>query len=157
MSPKSLLRFRPSFSPRAELSEGRFHRVIDDAAADPDKVELVLLSAGKVFYDLDKARSEREREDVALIRVEQLYPFERTGEALAAALERYPKAKALRWVQEEPKNMGSWFFIQPRLNERFDLPLGYVGRAPSASPATGSSEAHKVELARLLDAAFAPL
>jgi 2-oxoglutarate dehydrogenase E1 component len=157
MSPKSLLRFRPSFSPLSEFTEGGFQRVIDDDKPDPAKVELLLLSAGKVFYDLDKARDDRGRDDVALIRVEQLYPFTRTGAAIEAALRRYPNAKRLRWVQEEPQNMGSWTFIWPRLHtllgDRFKVE--YVGREESASPATGSPEAHKVELARLLDAALA--
>ena len=156
MSPKFLLRYRPSFSPLSDLSERGFRRVIDDDKADPERVELVLMSAGKVFYDLDKARDEQQREDVALVRVEQLYPFTRTGEAIRAVLNRYPKVKRIRWVQEEPKNMGSWFFIQPRLYELLGarMNIEYVGRAASASPATGSSDAHKVELARLLEDAF---
>jgi 2-oxoglutarate dehydrogenase E1 component len=157
MSPKSLLRFRPSFSPLSALTEGGFQRVIVDDKPDGAKVELLLLSAGKVFYDLDKARDDRKRDDVALIRVEQLYPFKRTGTAIEAALSRYPNAKRLRWVQEEPQNMGSWTFISPRLQalvgRRFEIE--YVGREESASPATGSPEAHKVEVARLLDAALA--
>jgi 2-oxoglutarate dehydrogenase E1 component len=157
MSPKSLLRFRPSFSPLSALSEGGFQHVIDDDKPDPAKVELLLLSTGKVFYDLDKARDDRGRHDAALIRVEQLYPFKHTGEAIEAALRRYPNAKRMRWVQEEPQNMGSWTFIWPRLQalvgRRFEIE--YVGREESASPATGSPEAHKVEVARLLDAALA--
>ncbi|KIG14727.1 2-oxoglutarate dehydrogenase E1 component [Enhygromyxa salina] len=157
MSPKSLLRFRPSFSPLSEFTDGQFHRVIDDTKPDPSKVELVLLSAGKVFYDLDSTRDEQGRHDVALVRVEQLYPFTRTGQAISEALARYPNAKRVRWVQEEPKNMGSWFFMQPRLQELVGkrFVIEYVGRVESASPATGSSEAHKVELARLLSDAFA--
>ncbi len=157
MSPKSLLRFRPSFSPRSDFSDHGFARVIDDHEIEPDKVELILLSAGKVYYDLHEHRAANEREDVALVRVEQLYPFTRTGEAIAAAIARYPNAKRLRWVQEEPENMGSWAFMYPRLQtlvgERFAV--GYAGREASASPATGSPEAHKLELARLLAAAFA--
>jgi 2-oxoglutarate dehydrogenase E1 component len=157
MSPKSLLRFRPSFSPLSVLTEGGFQRVIPDDKPDPAKVELLLLSAGKVFYDLDKARDDRGRDDVALIRVEQLYPFTRTGVDLEAVLRRYPNAKRMRWVQEEPQNMGSWTFIAPRLQalvgRRFEVE--YVGREESASPATDSPEAHKVEVARLLDAALA--
>lgn len=158
MSPKSLLRFRPSFSSRDEFINGSFQRVIDDGAvADPSKVEYVLMSAGKVFYDLDQARNERERDDVALVRIEQLYPFTRTADAMQAAVARYPNAKTIRWVQEEPRNMGAWHYIYPRLLELFSAThtVGYAGREPSASPATGSSEAHKVELARLLDDAFA--
>ena len=156
MSPKSLLRFRPSFSPLSDLTETNFTRVIDDAKADPAKVELVLLSAGKVFYDLDEHRDANARADVALVRVEQLYPFDRTGEALSAAVARYPNAKRVRWVQEEPENMGAWHFVLPRLYKLFAdrMPVDYAGRAASASPATGSPEAHKLELARLLTQAF---
>ncbi|MCA9687957.1 MAG: 2-oxoglutarate dehydrogenase E1 component, partial [Myxococcales bacterium] len=143
-------------SPLSELVDTSFHRVIDDAKVRPEQVELVLLSAGKVFYDLDSARDERKRGDVALVRVEQLYPFTRTGEALRAALDRYPNAKRLRWVQEEPRNMGSWTFMRPRLDRLFGdrFRVEYVGREASASPATGSPEAHKVEVARLLDHAL---
>jgi 2-oxoglutarate dehydrogenase E1 component len=157
MSPKSLLRFRPSFSPLSALTETGFIRVIDDPKPNPTDVELVLLSAGKVFYDLDEHRDANERKDVALIRVEQLYPFDRTAEALAAAVARYPNAKQIRWVQEEPENMGAWHFVMPRLYKLFGGPLSvdYAGRAESASPATGSPEAHKLELARLLADAFA--
>lgn len=166
MSPKSLLRFRPSFSPRERFlpGGGGFKRVISDEVtagteAAAAKVELVLVSAGKVHYDLRAAREERKREDVALLRVEQLYPFTRTGDDLAEQIARYPNAKAIRWVQEEPRNMGAWLFIYPRLLERFgaDYSVSYAGRASSASPATGSSEAHKMELARFLEQAYAPL
>jgi 2-oxoglutarate dehydrogenase E1 component len=157
MSPKSLLRFRPSFSPLSAVTESGFQRVIPDDKPDPAKVELLLLSAGKVFYDLDKARDDRGRDDVALIRVEQLYPFTRTGADLEAVLRRYPNAKRMRWVQEEPQNMGSWTFIAPRIQALVgrQFEIEYVGREESASPATGSPEAHKVEVARLLDAALA--
>ena len=156
MSPKFLLRYRPSFSPLSDLSERGFRHVIDDDKPDPERVDLVLLSAGKVFYDLDKARDAEGRDNVALVRVEQLYPFTRTGEAIRAVLNRYPRVKRIRWVQEEPKNMGSWTFIQPRLIELLGnrIAIEYVGRSASASPATGSSEAHKVELARLLEDAL---
>ncbi len=163
MSPKSLLRFRPSFSPLAELIEGRFERVIDDprmpgGAGPVEQVELVLLSTGKVYYDLDHARETLGRRDVALVRVEQLYPFVRTGEAIQAALARYPRAKAVRWVQEEPENMGAWLFMLPRLTKLMagsTRELTYVGRPESASPATGSFGAHTMELAKLLAEAFA--
>ncbi len=161
MSPKSLLRFRPSFSTLRDFTEGEFHRVIDDPRVDageidPNAVELLLLCAGKVYYDLDQGREAAERRDVAIVRVEQLYPFVRTGEAIVAALERYPNAKRVKWVQEEPENMGAWFFMLPRLIKLLgrERELGFAGRAESASPATGSSEAHKVELDRLIKQAL---
>ena len=163
MSPKSLLRFRPSFSPLSDLTEGKFQRVIDDprmpGTGPIDEVETVLLSTGKVYYDLDQHREQGARRDFALVRVEQLYPFVRTGEAILHALARYPQAKRVRWVQEEPENMGAWLFMLPRLTKlleaRGQTSLAYVGRPESASPATGSSEAHKLELANLLADAFA--
>ncbi len=157
MSPKSLLRFRPSFSDREEFLKGGFQRVIDDPKVDPSKVELVLMSAGKVCYDLLGAREAAGREDVALVRVEQFYPFTRTAEAMQAAVARYPNAKVIRWVQEEPRNMGAWHFIYPRLLELFSSThtVSYAGRSESASPATGSAQAHKVELKRLLADALA--
>jgi 2-oxoglutarate dehydrogenase E1 component len=160
MSPKSLLRFRPSFSPLAELVDGGFQRVIDDPRLPGGEGPLpgitrVLLCSGKVYYDLDAAREQQGRRDVAIVRVEQLYPFDRTGEAIEAALARYPEARDLRWVQEEPRNMGAWHFMLPRLLELApDRKLRFVGRPESASPATGSSEAHKMEVAQLLADAF---
>jgi 2-oxoglutarate dehydrogenase E1 component len=156
MSPKSLLRFRPCFSPASELTEGRFHRVFDDATADPTKVKRILMCSGKVYYDLDAARQERERDDVAIIRVEQLYPWYRTKAELEAALARYEKAQDLLWVQEEPHNMGPWSYIAPRLRqlEGSDFEPRYVGRERSASPATGSKDAHKLELGMILNEAF---
>ena len=95
--------------------------------------------------------------EIAIVRIEQLAPLPKRR--LAATLDLYPNAREFRWVQEEPQNMGSWTFMYPRLLELFAKThaVGYAGRVASASPATGSSEAHKVELARLLDAAFAPV
>ncbi len=161
MSPKSLLRFRPSFSPLSEFTEGSFRRLIDDSEADPQKVTRVLLSAGKVYYDLLKAREdlpEGQRAQVALVRLEQLYPF--PGRLLASALARYTNAHDLVWVQEEPRNQGAWSFVAPRIEDVTTDNLGrarYVGRVDSASPATGSPESHALELKLLLEAAFANL
>ncbi|MBK7827300.1 2-oxoglutarate dehydrogenase E1 component [Nannocystis sp.] len=166
MTPKSLLRSRPSFSPVADFVDGGFQRVIDDAAvADPSKVTRVMLSAGKVYYDL---HDERERlaasnlaaNKVALVRVEQLYPF--PTPQLAATLARYPNASELLWVQEEPKNMGGWTFARPLIDEllvalpRFAA-VRYVGRIASASPATGSPDSHALERKLILEEAFANL
>ncbi len=163
MTPKSLLRFRPSFSPRDELIHGQFHRVIADTKADPDKVTRIMLSAGKVFYDLDETREQLATDKVALVRVEQLYPF--PGAQLAPILASFPHARELVWVQEEPKNMGSWSYIAPLLDEVLrnmtsETKLGsprYVGRAASASPATGSPDSHALERKLILEDAFAGL
>jgi len=165
MSPKSLLRFRPSFSPASDFVDGGFQRAIDDSRADPNKVTRVMLSAGKVFYDLSEERESLGADKVALVRVEQLYPFPTIQ--LAAILGRYPHARELLWVQEEPKNMGGWTFVRPLLEEliaqlhqvhgeRFTAPR-YVGRAASASPATGSPDSHALERKLILEAAFANL
>jgi 2-oxoglutarate dehydrogenase E1 component len=154
MTPKSLLRFRPSFSERNELTDGSFQRVIDDprTAARRDKVERLLICAGKVYYDLDEARQKAEREDVAIVRVEQIYPVPAAG--LSEIRSHYPNARELVWVQDEPENMGAWSFIRPHLRSMFGADFRYVGRDASASPATGSSGAHKIERQRILDAAF---
>ncbi len=163
MSPKSLLRFRPSFSPLAEFVDGGFQRAIDDVHADPGKVTRVMLSAGKVYYDLAEERENLRSDKVALVRVEQLYPF--PTPQLISILGRYPGARELLWVQEEPKNMGGWTFVRPLLEELLaQLPQGerfsaarYVGRAASASPATGSPDSHALERKLILEEAFANL
>jgi 2-oxoglutarate dehydrogenase E1 component len=152
-TPKSLLRFPASFSPLAELTQGGFRTVIDDAAADPAAVTRVLLSSGKVFYDLAAARDEK-KATAALVRVEQLYPF--PAEELRRTLAAYTGAKDVVWVQEESKNMGAWSFVAPPLEEI--LPAGatlrYAGRAPSAAVATGNAGVHKRELAALIGEAL---
>jgi 2-oxoglutarate dehydrogenase E1 component len=170
MTPKSLLRFRPSFSPLADFVDGGFQRAIDDAHAVPENVTRVMLSAGKVYYDLHEEREHLATDKVALIRVEQLYPFPTIQ--LAAMLGRYPNARELLWVQEEPKNMGGWTFVRPLLEELLaQLPPGnggaggaerfgqprYVGRVASASPATGSPDSHALERKLILEEAFANL
>ena len=164
MTPKSLLRFRPSFSPLTDFTESGFQRAIDDAKADPDKVTRVMLSAGKVFYDLSEEREHLATDKVALVRVEQLYPF--PTPQLAAILGRYRNARELLWVQEEPKNMGGWTFVRSCIEEllaqhvqggdRYGAPR-YVGRVASASPATGSPDSHALERKLILEEAFANL
>ncbi len=154
MSPKSLLRNHIAASPLAELAEGRFQRVIpDQGGRDPKKVKRILACSGKVYYDLVARREADKREDVAIVRVEQLYPL--NGE-LDAALAPYRDGTELRWVQDEPLNMGAWSYVAlafpRRLGARF--PLSVAARAESASPATGSLAAHKVEQQHLLDEAF---
>jgi 2-oxoglutarate dehydrogenase E1 component len=156
MTPKSLLRTRSSFSPLSEFLEGKFQRAIDDeTVADPGKVTRVLMCSGKVFYDLQAARAEHT--DVAIVRVEQIHPF--PAAQLEEILARYPAARELYWVQEEPHNMGAWFFVSTRLavlaGGRF-RPV-YVGRDESASPATGSPSSHQYEQEKIIEASFAGL
>ncbi|MBK6920246.1 MAG: 2-oxoglutarate dehydrogenase E1 component [Deltaproteobacteria bacterium] len=158
MSPKSLLRTRQSFSPLADIERGEFQRVIDDTSADPAKVRRVIFCSGKVYYDLVAARAERGRDDVAIVRIEQLYPF--PAAAATAVLERHHAARDFVWAQEEPHNMGAWPFMRNWLGHLVGarhpgVTLHYAGRAESASPATGSLESHELEIKMFLDEAYA--
>ncbi len=154
MAPKSLLRHPRVVSTLDELAEGRFQRVIPDSEADPEAVKRVLLSSGKVFYELDDARRQTKRRDVAIVRLEQYYPL--AEDLLEEALAPYADGTPVVWVQEEPRNMGAWSFILLRLGR--DLfgrwTLDCVTRPESASPATGSTAAHRKEQAKLLATAW---
>jgi 2-oxoglutarate dehydrogenase E1 component len=152
-TPKSLLRHVEAVSMLDELATGSFQRVLPDVVVEPGKVKRILLCSGKVYYDLAAERRKRKRDDVAIVRVEQLYPL---SDALPAALSRYPAGTPVVWVQEEPRNMGAWYFINARKEELFSdrHPLSHVSRAESASPATGSTGAHALEQAMLLEQAF---
>jgi 2-oxoglutarate dehydrogenase E1 component len=155
MTPKSLLRNPVATSKLEDLVSGEFHRVIgDDLGTNPKDVKRVLLTSGKVFYDLHKAREERKRTDVAIVRLEQYYPL---GVALNEVLEAYPAGTDLVWVQEEPGNMGAWYFLKAHLPDHLKdrFPLRVVSRAESASPATGSKASHELEQKMLVDEAFA--
>jgi len=155
MSPKSLLRNPAAVSSLDELTTGRFHPILPDPADfDPAGVRRVLLCSGKVYYDLREARAAQGRRDVALLRVEQLYPL-RPGE-VRAALAPYPASAQVVWVQEEPRNMGAWPYIRDPLAEAirgFDARTSVVARPPSPSPASGSATRHKlVQQALVLEA-----
>lgn len=154
MTPKSLLRTRASFSPRSVLTDGHFQRLIVDEVADPKKVRRVMACSGKVYYDLAAVRDKREQGDIAILRLEQLHPFPQ--QQVADALAAYPNAKELYWVQEEPQNMGAWTFARPLLEQAAGskLPLKFVGRSASASPATGSPASHKLEQEMIIQEAF---
>ena len=143
-TPKALLRHPICASSFNEIAEGRFQEVIDDEDAGAD-AKLLLFSCGKIYYDLVAEREERGLKDVAIVRVEQLYPLHK--EALAKLIKKYGSAKRCFWVQEEPSNMGGWDFIRPQLQELLpkDLKLEYAGRQRSASPAVGSFSLHKQE------------
>ena len=164
MSPKSLLRHKLNISTLEEFGPGtHFRRVLretDDLVADA-KVKRVVLCSGKVYFDLLEERRERGIDDVAIIRIEQLYPWPRDN--LTRQLARYANAEVI-WCQEEPANMGAWMFVLPRLgyiledltkgNKQARRPI-YVGRIASASPAAGSLKIHNAEQARLVDQALA--
>ena len=153
MTPKSLLRHPEAVSSLAELGSAGFKRVIADDQVQPDKVRRILLSSGKVYYDLAAARAEREIDDVAIVRLEQLYPLKM--ELLEEAFAAYPAGVEVVWVQEEPNNMGAWGFLRLRWGDKVaGRTLRVVSRPESASPATGSGAAHRLEQAMLVDEAF---
>lgn len=149
-TPKSMLRLPEARSPLAELAEGSFQRVIPDSGAT--KPSRILLCSGKIYHELNKFRAENGRDDVAIIRIEQFYPFKR--DLLEKALEPYPVNTPLVWVQEEPVNMGAYTFMHMRLHTMKRTPLSVVARAESASPASGSAAAHKNEQQFILANAF---
>ncbi len=155
MTPKSHLRSKEAVSTMEELANGSFQRVIGDDTVTPSAARKVLVCSGKVYWDLVRARAERKINDVAIVRIEQLYPLSKSD--LTRALAPYRDGTPLVWVQEDPWNMGGWYFIGARLSELLGhrLPLSCVAREESASPATGSESAHKVEQAEILDRAFA--
>jgi len=151
MSPKSLLRHPLAKSAKGDFTgETHFMRILSDSAtiAD-DKVRRVVLCSGKVAYDLMEARDAERIDDVSIIRIEQLYPF--PGDPLAVRLKRMTNLKDVVWCQEEPKNNGSWFFVQNQIEDALTAaghtgkrPL-YAGRAAAASPATGLASRHKAQ------------
>ena len=157
-TPKSLLRNKDATSPVSEFTHGSFQTVIpENKTLKADKVKRVLACSGKVYYDLVKHREAKGADDVAIIRVEQLYPF--PHKAFAAELKKYPNATDLVWCQDEPQNQGAWFFIQHNIHENMQVgqKLGYAGRAASASPAVGYSHLHQDQQKALIEAAFAKL
>ena len=154
MTPKSLLRHPQAVSTLDEIADGSFIKVLDDTTVAHNKAKRVLLCSGKVHYELLKAREAREIDDVAIVRVEQLYPL--ATKELQAVLADVPDGTEVRWVQEEPINMGAWSFMRLRLGEQLfgRLPLTCVARPESASPATGSKASHVIEQNAIMDAAF---
>ena len=156
MTPKSLLRNKEAVSPLQDLARGGFQTVIPDTTVDLDAkgVKKVVLCTGKVYYDLLIARRERELRDVALLRVEQLYPF--PHKALETELKKYPALTQVVWCQDEPQNQGAWFFVQHHIQEALKdgQRLSYAGRPASASPAVGYYDKHYAQQKDLLTAAL---
>jgi 2-oxoglutarate dehydrogenase E1 component len=149
MSPKSLLKDAVVGSSLAELADGTFMPVIRDSAADSraDRVTRLALCSGKVYVDLIKRADFADHEQVAVVRVEELYPF--PSDEIRSLVRSYRNLRELVWVQEEPANMGAWTFVEPKLRAIFE-PLLYIGRSESASPAEGSKVRHDLEQARIL-------
>ncbi len=158
MTPKSLLRNKDATSPVSEFTKGGFQTVISDRGElKADKVKRIVACSGKVYYDLAKKRQESGNDDVAIIRVEQLYPF--PHKAFGAEVKKYPNATEIVWCQDEPQNQGAWFFVQHYIHENMTVgqKLGYAGRAASASPAAGYAHLHQEQQKALVDAAFGRL
>jgi 2-oxoglutarate dehydrogenase E1 component len=158
-TPKSLLRHARATSTFDDLTGGAFLEVIGETGAiDPDHVTRVAFCSGKVYYDLLAARDGSHANHVAVIRVEQLYPFPEAG--IREILQNYPAAEAA-WVQEEPRNMGAWRFMQERMDPLLGAAgrgsLAYVGRPESASPATGLGHRHQQEQALIVADAVAEM
>ena len=159
LTPKSLLRHKEAVSPLSQLAEGGFETVLGDAQVatgdiDPKKVRKVVLCTGRVYYDLLAGRRERELDDVALVRIEQLYPF--PHKAFEAEMRRYPNAAQVVWCQDEPQNQGAWFYVQHHVADALTQgqKLIYAGRAASASPAVGYYDKHYAQQKELLAAAL---
>jgi 2-oxoglutarate dehydrogenase E1 component len=154
MSPKSLLRHPLVASSLNDLTEGRWQPVIDDDGVQPENVTRLVLHSGKFYYDLIESEHRAQHPDVAIIRVEQLYPFPK--DILQGIIERYPNLQEIIWAQEEPKNMGGWDFMHWRLSRLMNhrLPVHYVGRRRSASPAEGSKTAYSKNQSMIIDYAF---
>ncbi len=152
MAPKSLLRHKDAVSPVEDLVDGHFREMLDDPEP-PNHPRRLVLCSGKVFYDLLAARREREISDVALVRVEQMYPWNR--ELFNEVVAPYFGAEEIVWVQEETRNRGAWSYMAPILKEAFPVrEPRYVGRAPSASPATGSPRVHREEQEEIINEAL---
>jgi 2-oxoglutarate dehydrogenase E1 component len=161
-TPKSLLRHAKASSNIDELSSGIFQEVLGDETVLGNGVKRILLCSGKVYYDLLNKREELNRTDVAIVRLEQLYPFPLAR--LTDILGRYPEDAELFWVQEEPENMGPWYFVEEQMQSLLETPapvsghkrqLGYVGRTTAASPAAGAHKVHHDQQEALVAEAFA--
>ncbi len=158
MTPKSLLRNKDAASPLSEFTKGGFQTVIPEVKdLKADKVKRLIACSGKVYYDLMKKREEKGADDVAIVRVEQLYPF--PHKAFSTEVKKYPNVTELVWTQDEPQNQGAWFFVQHYIHENMadGQKLGYSGRAASASPAVGYSHLHQEQQKALVDGAFGKL
>jgi 2-oxoglutarate dehydrogenase E1 component len=156
MTPKSLLRHPMAASDLTDLAEGKFQPVLDDdeARGRTDSVERLILCTGKIYTELVGNDYREEAVDTAVVRIELLYPF--PDERVREVIEGYSNLREILWVQEEPKNMGAWTFMEPRLREMTggEVPIDYVGKPARPSPAQGSARFHKEEHAEIVQGAF---
>jgi 2-oxoglutarate dehydrogenase E1 component len=156
MSPKSLLRHKEAVSSLVDLADGTFQTVIGDAGTlDPKKVKRVVVCSGKVYYELLAYRREQKIDDIAIVRLEQQYPF--PHDDYREEISRYTNAKEVVWCQEEPQNQGAWYRLRAYLRADIDAKkvLAYAGRSISASPAVGYAAKHNAEQKKLIEDAFA--
>ena len=155
MAPKSLLRHKDCVSKVENFTDNEFWSILDDELVTKKTAKRVVFCSGKVYYDLSAYRQANKIKDTAIVRLEQFYPL--NTDLLKRITANYPKAKDIVWCQEEPKNMGGWTFIAPRLMETIERMPRFAGRAEAASPAVGSLALHKREQAKLVKEAFAKL
>lgn len=153
VTPKSLLRFPAAVSSLDDIGKGVFREVLYDFSVQPENVRRVLLCSGKIYYDLAAEREKSKATDVAILRIEQLYPFPYAD--LAARLPQYTSCREFIWVQEEPENMGAWFFIRDRLQSCTGGTVHLIARPESSSPAAGLYKLHEAEQHELAEKAFA--
>ncbi len=154
MTPKSLLRLPAARSKTSEFTDSEFQSVINDSSAEKNQVKKIILTSGKVFYDLLRYKEINNITDTAIVRIEQYYPYPLNE--IDSIVKSYPNAEIVHWVQEEPKNMGAWYFMFPRLLEQLQskLKIKYVGRPESPSPASGSLKIFQKQQERLVKEAF---
>jgi 2-oxoglutarate decarboxylase len=151
-TPKSMLRRKEAMSSPGDFTEGTFRPVIADADVDPEKAERLLLCSGRITWDILAERKKREDDRTAIVRVEQLYP--RPAEEIRAEMAKYPNLREVRWVQDEPANMGPWPHMALHMSSDLDLPFYRVSRPESSSPSVGQHSRHVEEQKALLQQAF---
>lgn len=151
ITPKSLLRLPAATSALSDLAAGSFQEILYKSSHQK-RIRKIIFCTGKIYYEVLTAQLEKNVEDILVVRLEQLYPFPKR--ALQHLLTEYHLAHDLRWVQEEPKNQGAWFFIKPLIEELSKKPLFYIGRAEQASPAVGSSHEHERQQNEILSTAL---
>jgi len=149
-TPKKLLRYPKAVSTLKEMSSGSFQEIIDDKTVKTNQVDTIVFCSGKVYYDaVEKREDENKGNNIALVRLEQFYPF--PEKQIRDIIKKYDKQKRVIWMQEEPENMGAWSYVMRKLR---DIPLEYIGRDESASPAGGSPIIHQYRQEALLGQLF---
>jgi 2-oxoglutarate dehydrogenase E1 component len=153
-TPKSILRHPQAVSQIADFERGSFQRIMLDERVEQGNTNKVLLCTGKIYYELIRQRAERKRDDVAILRVEQLFPLRE--EQLKEVLSPYAPGTQVSWVQDEPENMGAWRYMLAHFGRHLCgmYPFDVASRPASASPATGSAHSHKLEEQALMDTVF---